>query len=310
MKLKLNAVRLGLIVIILAIIAVAVMWFLSLPALAPNAGLQPETSQSGTDNNDDKTFPVQTGTTIDDSQVTAKSYLVYDIKSNSVLASKAPKTVVSIASLTKLMTGYLVNSFGQIGDIVTIKPEYVLDVNPSLGLKNGDKVKVGDLFNAMMVGSANDAALTLGHYLEEKQGKPIAEIMNEQAKQLGMADSHFSTPVGFDSDTNYSTASDMELLVHKTTSNPSFININRLLSYSFVSDTGQSYSVTATNKLLATDPQIHAIKTGFTNDAGGAMIVSVQTGTGEFVIILLGSENREKDTLLLKESITQKFYAQ
>ncbi len=306
MRLKNTALRLLLTVIVLVVIAVALMWLLSFPALAPNSGQTQNNNQSATD--EGQTFPVQTPAAIDDAKVTAKSYLVYDMHSNSVLASRSPKTAVSIASLTKLLTGYLVNAYGSPEDIVTIKPGYVLNINPVLGVKPGDKIKVDDLFNSMMVGSANDAALTLGYYLEEKLHKPIAEIMNEEARKLGMNDSHFSTPVGFDSDTNYSTASDMQLLVRKTTFNPAFITIDRLFGYSFTSENGEAYSVTATNKLLTKYPEIHAIKTGYTDDANGAMIVSIQTSGTEFVIILLGSENREQDAIEIYQAVLKKYF--
>lgn len=309
MFIRITFYRLVLIVVLLIILAIAVMGFLSFPAMAPNIGLQPNNSQSNS-TIDSQTFPAQVNSQLDDEAVTAKSYLVYDMKTNQVIASRLPNTVGSIASLTKLMTGYLVDKYGSPSDIITITAKDELNISPVLKLQRGDKIKVADLFSAMMVGSANDAALTLGLYIETKLGKPIAEIMNNEAKTLGMKDTHYSTPVGFDSDTNYSTATDLALLVRKTTQNPSFISIDRLRGYSFISETGKSYSVSATNKLLAQDSEIHAIKTGFTDDAGGAMIISVQNPTNEFVIILLNSQNREQDTLLLKNAVTKKLQTQ
>src|SRR5262249_12273871 len=82
-----------------------------------------------------------------------------------------------------------------------------------------------------------------------------------------------------------------------------FALVGRERSYSFTSLTGKKYYVKATNKLVSTDPEIYAIKTGFTDEAGGAMITEVNHLERKFIIIVLGSPDREGDTLKLKKAI-------
>jgi len=162
---------------------------------------------------------------------------------------------------------------------------------------------VNDLFNSMLIGSANDAAQALGAYLTNAHSQPMISIMNETAQELGMDSTHYAGPIGFDSDQNYSTASDLKLLVEQVRSLPLLSALDRKESYSFVSETGHAYSIRATNTLLAGDPEIHAIKTGFTDEAKGAMITAVYHDNKKFVIIVLGSTQREQDTKLLKSQV-------
>ena len=159
----------------------------------------------------------------------------------------------------------------------------------------------------MLVGSCNDAALMLGRLLQEKTQIPIATLMNNKAKELEMNNSQFSNPLGFDSAFNYSTASDLWKVVKITSSLPAFIELGHKTNYSFISNNNNSYRVRATNKLIAKYPDISAIKTGFTGEAQGTMIVKIDNNGNPYVIIILGSLSRESDILNLKELVSQSF---
>ncbi len=301
--------RISLMSAILIIIALVVRGFFASPVLAPvsDSAVLGVTDSEIPDNS--STFSLADFPAIDDSTVSAKSYLVFDQTSGAPLAVRSSNSPVPIASLTKLMTGYLVNKYGSLNDTFVIPEKSVFNVNPVLGLSKDEKVKVLDLFNSMLVGSANDAALSLAAYLEDKKQMPMAELMNAEAKALQMTDSHFSNALGFDSETNYSTAHDLKILLKAISTYKSFTEVDRLQSYSFTSETGKSYEVAATNKLLAGDSEIHAVKTGFTNEAQGAMITSIHHSSGNFIIIVLGSQNREQDTKTLKTEIIKTFYS-
>jgi len=143
----------------------------------------------------------------------------------------------------------------------------------------------------------------LANYVERKQSRPFREVMNQEAQGLGMADSHFSNPLGFDSDTNYSTASDLKLLVEATRQYRAFTLVSRENVYEFNSAGGNFYRVKATNTLLKADPEVFAIKTGYTDLAQGSMITEVHHNGQEFVIIVLNTPDREGDTLALKKAV-------
>ncbi len=291
-------------IILAAAALVSPLIFLSLPAFAPT--LETEKLSDSAQLPNSKEYDLNSQNSAEDEKILAKSYLVYDAVSGKTLASKAPQSAASIASLTKLMTSYLILKHGNTKDVISVKQNDTLNISPVLGLKAGDQVSVQDLLNAMLVGSANDAAKTLGSYLEGKTGKTVSELMNEEADALGMNDTHYNNPIGFDSDTNYSTAEDMKILVTALRKVFDFSQIDRLNGYSFNGLGGQVYSVKATNKLLAANPDMHAIKTGFTDDAQGAMIVCIQYGSTpeqSFIIIVLQSPQREADTIYLKNKI-------
>ncbi|MDQ3018531.1 MAG: serine hydrolase [bacterium] len=288
------------------VLASFVIFVLSKPALAPET--ESGKTNKNIDSANERIFPTNGNALINDQAIQAKSYIVYDKDTGKVLASRASDTSLPIASITKLMTGYLVHVYGSLDDSVTVQPKNELSVSPTLGVIRGDSIQIEDLFKSMIIGSANDAALTLGSYIETKTGKKIDEAMNEEAEKLGMVNTRFNNALGFDSETNYSTADDIRLLLAAIHKYPVFELIDRELSYSFTSNTGRSYSVRATNKLLSRDPEIHAVKTGFTNEAQGAMITSIVHKNGKFIVIVLGSQNRESDTILLKNRIIKTFY--
>ncbi len=237
----------------------------------------------------------------------AKSILIYDVATGSILAEKNPKFPLPIASLTKLMTAFVSYNHSNFNESVTITGDGVLNVSPTLGLKPGEVVTTGDLFNSMMVGSANDAALSLATYISHKTGTKFSILMNDTALELHMTDSHFSNPMGFDSDTNYSTAEDLRLLVDAARRYEAFSLMGRKTNYSFANQSGRRYAVRATNTLLA-DPEISAIKTGFTPEAQGSMITEINHNSHIFIIILIGSPSREQDTLFLKKEIISNYH--
>lgn len=250
------------------------------------------------------TYSAEQASNIDDSAILSKSYLVYD-DAGRIISNRNPKTVVSIASITKLMTASIVLQHGNLNDIVFISHEDVVNVNPSLGLASGDTVLVKDLLMAMLIGSANDAAQALGSYIEVKTGTHMVEMMNRKAQQLGMADTRFHNPIGFDSDTNYSTATDIAVLIEELRTRMSFNEFSRKTAYAFAGIAGKQYTIKATNRLIMKDPELLAVKTGYTDDARGAMVIEFKMPERLVTIIVLQSLNREQDTILLKEKIKQ-----
>ena len=246
-------------------------------------------------------------TSTDTSLIKARSFLVYDAATDDILLKKNPDTKLSIASLTKLLTALVVYRSVDLRSQLVITTEDQLTTSPSLKLMNGDRITVSDLFNAMLVGSANDAARTLANYVEGSAQKNFIELMNETAASLGMDSSHFSNPLGFDSDQNYSTATDLKKLVRETQNLAAFTQLGRMKGYHFVSAEGHDYSVTATNRLISEHPEISAIKTGYTPSALGSLITKASISGHAVIIIVLESAQRETDTLLLENLVKQNF---
>ena len=242
-------------------------------------------------------------TPIDDSLISAQSYLVVDVATSDIIAQKNPDQKQSIASLTKLLTALVVYNNTDLATRVTIRPEDKIDIAPILNLKVGDSISIQDLFNAMLVGSNNDSALALANHTADLVGKKFIDLMNQQASALGMDSSHFSNPLGFESSENYSTARDVLKLAQATQKYAAFTSLSEKTEYEFTSFLGVHYATKATNKLIGKYPQIFAIKTGYTEAAGQTMVTKATDSGHAIVIVVLGSLNRDSDTLELQKQV-------
>ncbi len=290
-------------IVVLVVLAGAVFIF-SNPLLAPESGVDMGKKSQQNDNANLGTFNQPVDNAQFGANVKAGSFLVFDEVSGKTIASRNPQSSVAIASLTKLMTAYVVTKYGHRDDVWGITSASTENINPVLGLKVGDRVKISDLLNSMLIGSANDAAKALGQYIGTQKNVSAIELMNSEAKKLGMNSTHYENPIGFDSEQNYSTAEDLQKLVLALQPIEFFKDIDKSTGYSFTSENGNSYYVKATNTLIKSDPEIFAIKTGFTDEAKGAMITAIHHKDRKFVIIVLDSQDREGDTKLLKAQLT------
>jgi len=257
-------------------------------------------------NNDNTENFQQTGTP-DYSNIRAKSFLVYDLATGQILAQKEADKVLPIASLTKLLTAYVVYENLDLNSPITISSNDTLNVQPSLNLQTGDKILALDLFNAMLIGSGNDAALALANHTTETKKENFLDLMNSYAESLGMASSKFSNPLGFDSKDNYSTANDIKIIVTKTQNLSSFVSLGKKKLYEFASSSGNTYQIKATNALISKYQDLEAIKTGYTELALGSMITKLNFLGQKIVIIVLDSADRENDTLNLRKAVIDNF---
>ncbi len=242
----------------------------------------------------------------DKNTIQATSYKVINLTSGSILTKSHADIPLPIASLTKLMTAWVTMHYGNLNDEYTITAHDIEATSPSLNLKVGDTVAVKDLMLAMLIGSTNDAALSLSGYIEQKTGNDFASLMNKEAKSLNMSSSRYSNPMGFDSNTNYSSADDIELLVKKLLATNIFEQTSKETSYQFQAKNGSILKTTATNKLIGKYEDLYAIKTGFTNTALGSMVTIIKHNNDSYLIIVIGSPNREADTLELRNLVNSR----
>lgn len=275
---------------------------IALPALAPTADIKilgaTTSEQEQLDNL--VSFAISEA---DTNSLTAASYLVEDLATGQIIAGQHLEAALPVASLTKLMTIWTVLQHTDVDEVVTVPAYDLTSINPSLGLKAGDKVYVRDLMLSALIGSGNDAANLLGQYVSNKVNLPFGELMNQEAINLGMKYSRFSNPMGFDSVANYSSARDLSILVKRLRTTGLLEEAKHARQYSFTSLQGQNYSINATNKLVGQYPDLQAVKTGFTNLALGGMINILETPRTEYLLIVIGSKDRESDTLQLRRQV-------
>ncbi|MDB4940235.1 MAG: dacA [Candidatus Doudnabacteria bacterium] len=226
----------------------------------------------------------------------AKAELVYDSKTGKELISRNIDKKLEIASLTKLMAAVVAVEQSDFSKPVEITAVDHVGVSPVLNIKTGDSVLPENLVEAMLVGSANDAAVTLANHFGNTAD--FVKKMNAKAEELGMTNTHYDNPVGFDSENNYSTAADLQKLVNYALKTLPYEQIWQQNNLTFKSEQGNKYSIKNSNALVANHSSIKSIKTGLTPVALGNMIVQAEDSDGNKIIsIVLGSLDRNNSTL-------------
>ena len=190
---------------------------------------------------------------------------------------------------------------------ITASKKDTFNVSPSLYFSAGEEIKILNLLEAVLVCSANDAARALANAVSRQSKQNFTSLMNERAKELELIETNFSNPLGFDSNDNYSSVSDLLKLTNFTQSLAVFKNLGKRTEVGFVSKFEKNFECKATNKLLGKDLEIESIKTGYTENARGSIIARVKRGQISLLIIVVGSEDREQDLLKLSELSFENF---
>ncbi|HVX93000.1 MAG TPA: serine hydrolase, partial [Candidatus Dojkabacteria bacterium] len=244
-----------------------------------------------------------------DTSITSTSYIVYDLNRNMTLDSKNINQKRAIASMTKLVTALVVLDNYDLSSKITVT-QPIPSVDRRLGIKVGDTVVVNNLLNAMLVYSANDAAIIFANEYSNGGYTGFVKAMNDKAKELGMASSHFSNPSGFYDDNNYSTAKDMlklslvtsgENRITKVTSQPFYT----LTYQSKQLGTNVTQTLISTDELLPANQYVKGLKTGFTYASGPSFTSYWVKGKERFLIVVMNSQDRFGEALrLFNDSIS------
>ncbi len=228
--------------------------------------------------------------------LTAKAALAYDYNSGAILYSRNLDEKLPIASLTKLMTALAVMENQNLNAVVEIEKQDVGVVGSSIGLAAGEKITVDSLLHAMLIASSNDAAVALANFVAGSDDK-FAELMNKQAEVYGLVSTHFSNAVGWDIGDNYSNTLDLIKIVKEFLKNSELRQIVQTKQMTISSIDGKYiHELTTTNKFLLDNPEVVGIKTGFTSQAKGNLIILINHYGRQIITIVLDSDDREADT--------------
>jgi serine-type D-Ala-D-Ala carboxypeptidase (penicillin-binding protein 5/6) len=230
----------------------------------------------------------------------AASAIVVDAADGTPMFEKNADERRAIASTTKLMTALLALERARPGDVFVAPPYDALPQESKINLAAGERMKLADLLEALLLESANDAAVTIAEGVSGSR-EAFVEEMNDRAEELGLDDTSFANPIGFDDPGNYSTASDLAKLAMVVMRNRSFARIVDLPQA--VLESGARERVVANrNGLIARYPFVDGIKTGHTLGAG-YLLVGAATGRGARVVTVVmgepGEASRDEDTLTL-----------
>lgn len=224
-------------------------------------------------------------------QLAAKSWVLMDAASGSVLVDQQGSQRLPPASLTKLMTSHVAALELQRGrikesDLVTISEKAWRMGGSKMFVKVGDQVAVSDLLRGIIVQSGNDASIALAEHLAGGEDT-FAALMNQEAKRLGLADTHFVNATGWPAEGHYSSALDMAKLARA-------IVIEDPEHYALYAEKEFVWSGIKQpnrNLLLWRDPSVDGLKTGHTEEAGYCLVASAKRDGQRLIAVVFGTDS-------------------
>ncbi|WP_434525331.1 serine hydrolase [Photorhabdus asymbiotica] len=228
--------------------------------------------------------------------VDAKAYVLMDYDSGKILASNNPDERLDPASLTKIMTSYVIGQAIKAGkitpeDVVTVGKDAWATGNPVLKgsslmfLKPGDQVKVIDLNRGIVIQSGNDASIALADYVAGSQDTFVS-LMNNYVKSLGLTNTHFQTVHGLDAEGQFSTARDMAVLSQAMIRDvPDEYVLHKEKEFTFNKIQQPNRNRLLWNKSINVD----GVKTGYTSGAGYNLVASATEGPMRLISVVLGA---------------------
>ena len=223
----------------------------------------------------------------------ARAAVLMDADSGPILYGKNETMVFPMASTTKIMTLIVALEHNEPDQIVMASAGASAMPEVRLGVHEGERYRMEDLYYAMMLESFNDAAMMIA---EGTVGsvENFAELMNEKAISLGCTQTYFITPNGLDAadekGVHSSTAEDMAKIMRYAIDNEDFLKITQTADYSFTDcDRKRSFEVHNKNVLLTMMDGVLSGKTGYTADAGYCYVCAVKKDDRTFIAALLGS---------------------
>ncbi len=226
-------------------------------------------------------------------QLAAKSFLLIDADSGRILAEKDIDKKVEPASITKLMTAYVVYKELESGRLsideeVTISKKAWQMKGSKMFVEVGKKVKVKDLLRGMVIQSGNDATVALAEHIAGSESV-FADYMNQYAQSLGMMDTHFENATGWPDKDHLTTARDIATLAKAViTEFPQYYTL-----YSEKEFTYNNIRQYNRNKLLWRDNSVDGVKTGHTESAGYCLVSSAKRDDMRLISVVLGTRSEK-----------------
>ena len=226
-------------------------------------------------------------------QINASSYILMDFNTGTVLAEREIDSRVEPASLTKLMTAYVIfkaieEEQMSLNELVLVSERAWRTEGSRMFIEVGDQVRVDDLLRGMIIQSGNDASVALAEHLAGSEAA-FANLMMYYADLLGMTGSSFMNATGLPDPNHYMTARDVATLAQAIISE--FPNYYQL--YSERSFTYNDIQQGNRNTLLRRDPSVDGLKTGYTDSAGYCLASSAIRDNMRLIAVVFGMNSAE-----------------
>lgn len=228
------------------------------------------------------------------SPLPVRGYILVDHQSGNVLAEMKSDERMEPASITKLMTAYVVykalkSEKIKLSDQVTISEKAWRTSGSKMFVKLGTQVSVEDLLMGMVVQSGNDATVALAEYVAGSE-ETFAKLMNQEAERLGMKNSHFTNAPGLPDPNHHMSARDIATLTRALIRDFP----DQYSRYSIRSFKYNNIEQPNRNRLLLMDPSVDGVKTGHTESAGYCLVSSAKRNDTRLIGVVLGAQ-KEKE---------------
>ena len=231
-------------------------------------------------------------------ELAAKSYLLIDADTGKVLVEHNADQPLPPASLTKMMTSYLVSEEIAMGrlkenELVTISDDAwrrggTKSGGSTMFLEPRKQVNVMDLMRGVIIQSGNDASIALAQHIAGSEDA-FADIMNQQANLLGMTNTEYKNATGWPADGHLSTARDLAILAKAVINDhPEHYSIysERYFKYNGINQPNR-------NKLLFSNKFVDGLKTGHTEEAGYCLVASAKQNDMRLISVVLGTKSKQ-----------------
>lgn len=222
----------------------------------------------------------------------SQAYGVVDLDNGKVLISQRFSTRLPIASIAKLMSAIVALDLASPDELFTVSEKAASMIPSKIGLKVGERLSVRELLAAMLLFSANDATAVIQENIDQKYGERLfVEAMNQKAQFLGLKNTHFANPQGFDDPEQYSSVEDVIIFTKYALDNyplikelvaTDFLVLNKNIHHSL-------YRLPNWNGLLGVYPGVNGGKIGQTDAAGKTTVVTAQRGDKNLIVVVLGA---------------------
>lgn len=226
-------------------------------------------------------------------QIAAKSYIVMDADTGRVIVSKNMDTRFPPASLTKMMTAYILEyelNKGNVSedDLVLVSEKAWRTQGSRMFIREGTQVRLGDLMRGIVIQSGNDASVAAAEHLAGSESA-FADLMNQHADLLGMQNSQFRNATGLPAKEHYSSAHDLAILAQAIIQRfPEHYDVysEKYFTYNKIRQPNR-------NKLLWRDKTVDGLKTGYTEEAGYCLVASAKRDNMRLISVVLGTKDEE-----------------
>ena len=226
-------------------------------------------------------------------ELNLKSYILIDPDTNTVIAESNSDGQIEPASMTKVMTAYVVadqikNNLISLDDEVLVSEKAWRMGGSKMFIEVGKKVTVADLLKGIMIQSGNDASVAIAEYVGGTE-EGFVDLMNQYAEAIGMKSTNFANSTGLPGEGHLTSASDLALLTSEFITNfPEIYSLFKEKEFEYGGISGNKLN---RNKLLWRDDSADGVKTGHTSSAGYCLIGSAKRGDMRLITVVAGSDS-------------------